>query len=79
MSYRKFAPSKFDGVPAPYKTVKERRALIGKRVGYDTTLSSFSQFGRVTDAYGKEIEIDGTAVWIGRIEQLCVLSDQGGA
>lgn len=79
MRFREFALSEFDGDRVPFKTVKERKALIGKRVGFDTTQSSFSQFGRVTAAYGKEIEIDGSPVWIGWIQQLCVLTDQEAA
>jgi len=77
MSYRQYAPTKFDGQPAAFKTIKERRALIGKRIGYDSRYSIFPQYGWVTDAYGRELEIDGSAVSVGSIEQVCVLDAQG--
>lgn len=73
---RTFAPSKFPGRRAEYKTAKQRRELIGKRVGYDLLHSCMSHYGRITAATRYEISIDGNPVNISSITQIVVLEDQ---
>lgn len=58
--YRQFAPSKFDGERAELRTKAQRKALVGKRIGYDLRGSCMSHFGRVTGE-GNRYEIE--AAW----------------
>ena len=76
MNYRVYELSVFDGTRVEFKTIAQRRALIGKRVGYDMRGSCMAHYGEVTGAERGEIYIDGSPLNLGSIEQLCVLSKQ---
>ena len=74
---RTYELSQFDGERVPFKTLKERKAIEGKRIGYDLRGSCMSHFGLVTAAGGRgEIEIDGILISVNSIEQIAVLSEQ---
>lgn len=80
MSLRKFALGKYDGqrVYLPnLKRAAERKALVGKRIGYDLRSSSMMHFGRVTGTIGKALEIDGSVRDLHELEQVVILNDQG--
>lgn len=76
MMSRKFAPGEYDGERVEFATAAQRRALIGKKIGYDTRRSCMKGFGTVTDAHGRSIEINHN--WYDKrdIEQIVVLSNQ---
>lgn len=74
--YRKYEPTKFDGEKVEFKTIAQRRALIGKRVGYDTTYSTYAHYGVVTDTNRTEICVDNSWVYVSQIEQIVVLNQQ---
>jgi len=73
VSYRQYAPGQYGGIPAPFSTIKERRALIGKRVGYDRRGSIMLNRGTVTDAEGRNIKIDDSWFDKNEIEKIEVL------
>lgn len=76
MMFRQYELSKFNGTKVNFKTMAQRRELIGKRVGYDLRGSCMSHYGEVTGTERGEIYIDGNPVNVGSIEQLCVLDQK---
>ena len=66
----------YKGQRAEYKLASQRRALIGKRVGYDTRYSGMANYGTVTGADARGIEIDHSHIPTGSIQQIVVLDDQ---
>lgn len=76
--FRQFAPGEYEGTRVSVRTIKERRALLGKRIGYDERGSCMKHYGRVTAVYRTEIEIDGGSIkHYDVFEQVVVLTDQG--
>lgn len=70
------------GTPAPFRTVADRKALVGKAIAYlrpcDIDKSGrgyfFPQFGIVAAAPGRELELDnGRSLMRGEIVELNVL------
>lgn len=75
---RRYELSRFNGEQVPFKYIKERRALIGKRIGYDLYSSCFSQFGYVQNATVEGFEMrDGSTIRRTDIQQVVVLVNQG--
>lgn len=70
---RLYELSNLPGKPAPYKKMRDRRALIGKRIGYDLRGSSYAHYGTVTCVGRYEIFVDGSEVLVGSIEQLNII------
>jgi hypothetical protein len=79
MGFRQYALSNFNGNRVSIRTISERKSLIGKAVGFDLSTSIFSQFGIVTNAKGKELEIDGSWYHINTLQQVAILNDQSSA
>ena len=76
--FRQFAPGEYEGTKVSVRYAAERRALIGKRIGYDERGSCMKHYGRVTAVIGREIEINGDRLLhYDRFEQVVVLTDQG--
>ena len=75
MIFRTYELSNLPGVPAPYRTVKDRRALVGKRIAYDIRGSSYAHHGVVTGWGTREIEVSGSWINTSQIEQLNVVED----
>lgn len=75
---RRYELSTFNGKQVPFKYIKERRALIGKRIGYDVCYSAFSQFGYIEDAtiHGFKMR-DGSDIRWRDLQQVVVLVNQG--
>lgn len=74
--FRQYAPGEYKGERVDYSTAALRRALIGKRIGFDTKQSCMLGYGRVTDASGRNIEIDHNWYYVNDITQIVVLADQ---
>lgn len=73
MSPRQFAPGEYGGTKVEFDTAAKRRALIGKRIGYDVRGSCLLHRGTVTDAARRSIEIDGNWYDVPQIEKIEVL------
>lgn len=74
--FRKFAPGEYSGTKVSIRTVAERRAIVGKRVGFDVLGSCMKHYGTVTAALPNEIEINGRPHSKDEIEQIVVLDGQ---
>lgn len=73
---RKYELFPYKGTAAEYHHASERRALVGKRVGYDLCYSCVAHYGVVTGADARGIEIDHSHIPTGSIQQIVVLDDQ---
>lgn len=76
--HRQFQLSTFDGERKPYRLKSEKIALIGKRIGYDLRSSCLAHYGTVTGQSRGALEIDGDPISISSIQQVVVLTNQGG-
>ena len=72
MIFRAYEPSVLPGRKVPIARIADRRALIGKFVHYDIRGSVYARAGRVTGATRYEIEIDGSPIAVGSVEQMTV-------
>jgi hypothetical protein len=63
MNFRRYVPEETIGAPAPVSTMKQRRALIGKRIEWNTGGFVMKRSGTVTAVEGKNMLIDGDWKW----------------
>lgn len=78
---RTYELSKFDGERIALSDLRKkpkRKALVGKRIGYDLRGSFMAHKGTITGEGNRyEIEIDGNMRSIAGLEQVVVLREQG--
>jgi hypothetical protein len=60
--YRRYAHEIPPGTPIPFKTAKERRALIGKKIGWNDPGWIAARTGTLTGVNGHNVEI-GEGCW----------------
>lgn len=75
--FRQFAPGDYDGKQVGFKTAAERKALIGKRIGFDLRGSCMKHYGTVIAVHGREIELENSIIDCSQFEQIVILHDQG--
>ena len=63
MIHRKYEPEKTVGVPVSVSTMKQRRALIGKRIEWNSGGFIMKRAGTVTAVEGKNMLVDGDWKW----------------
>lgn len=61
--YRKYEPELLNGVPVPFGTVAQRRALIGKRIEWHVSGWTSKNSGVVQDVVWKNVLVSNNWEW----------------
>jgi hypothetical protein len=74
--FRRYAPEPLNGTPVPFKTVRQRRALIGKRIEWHEPGWHAKRCGRVQDVQWKNVLVSDNWEWAPKMLNVHVIEEK---